>query len=91
MTTKDANKNVTADSILVTPGTDKEMMPAIEKACAIVTEEGGLTSHAAIIGVSLGKPVIVGVKDALTILQEGMDVTVDSPRGYILSGHTNVL
>ena len=88
---KDANKNVTADSILVTPGTDKEMMPAIEKACAIVTEEGGLTSHAAIIGVSLGKPVIVGVKDALTILQEGMDVTVDSPRGYILSGHTNVL
>ena len=88
---KEANAKVTKDSILVTPGTDKDMMPAIEKANAIITVEGGLTSHGAIVGVSLGKPVIVGVKDALTVLKDGMDVTVDSPRGNILSGHTSVL
>lgn len=88
---KEANERVTEDSILVTPGTDKDMMPAIQKANAIVTVEGGLTSHGAIVGVTLGKPVIVGVRDALTVLKDGMDVTVDSPRGNILSGHTSVL
>ena len=79
---KEANEKVTEDSVLVTPGTDKEMMPAIEKACAVVTVEGGLTSHAAIVGINLGKPIIVGARDALDVLREGMDVTVDSPRGH---------
>ncbi len=44
------------------------MMPAIENCAGIITEEGGLTSHAAVVGLSLGIPVIVGVKEATTLI-----------------------
>lgn len=79
------------NDILVTYGTDRDMMPAIEKASGIVTEEGGLTSHAAVVGLSLGIPVIVGVEQALDILPEGEDVTIDSTKGDIYKGHAGVL
>ncbi|EIT85440.1 pyruvate kinase [Fictibacillus macauensis ZFHKF-1] len=82
---------VTAGDILVTIGTDREMMPAIERAGAIITEEGGLTSHAAVVGVSLGKPVIVGLQNATTLLTTGQEITVDASTGDIYDGHKNVL
>ena len=59
---------VTEGSILVTIGSDKEMVPAIEKCSALITEEGGLTSHAAVVGLNVGIPVIVGVKNATDII-----------------------
>ncbi|MCF6092947.1 pyruvate kinase [Microaerobacter geothermalis] len=77
--------------ILVTLGTDKDMMPAIEKASAIITEEGGLTSHAAIVGLNMGIPVVVGVEGATKTFHDGMEVTVDSERGHIYRGHAKVL
>ncbi len=77
--------------ILVTYGTEREMMPAIEKAGAIITEEGGLTSHAAVVGLSLGIPVIVGVKDVFDVITEGQVITVDGTKGDIYKGHTRVL
>ncbi len=77
--------------ILVTIDTSKDMMPYIERASAIVTEQGGLTSHAAIVGLNLGKPVIVGTKDATKELHEGEIITVDSIRGLIYKGETRVL
>ncbi|MEW9675493.1 pyruvate kinase [Lentibacillus sp. L22] len=77
--------------IVVTYGTDRDMMPAIEKAGGIVTEEGGLTSHAAVVGLSLGIPVIVGVKNVMDILTDGEDITIDSSKGDIYKGHANVL
>jgi pyruvate kinase len=88
---KEANTKMKENSILVTVGSDKEMMSALEKAAALITEEGGLTSHAAVVGLNLGIPVIVGVDNATRILKDGTDVTVDSSRGLILSGHANVL
>lgn len=77
--------------ILVTHATEKEMMPAIEKASAIITEEGGLTSHAAVVGVSIGIPVIVGVENVFEVLEDGQDITVDSSRGQVYAGHADVL
>ncbi|GIO18188.1 pyruvate kinase [Oceanobacillus oncorhynchi subsp. incaldanensis] len=77
--------------ILVTHATEKEMMPAIEKAAAVITEEGGLTSHAAVVGVSLGIPVIVGVENVFDLLEDGQDITVDSSRGQVYAGHAGVL
>ncbi|GEN51820.1 pyruvate kinase [Halobacillus faecis] len=77
--------------ILVTQGTDRDMMPAIEKAAGIITMEGGLTSHAAVVGLSLGIPVIVGVNDALELIKDGSDITIDSSRGDIYEGHASVL
>lgn len=77
--------------ILVTSATDRELMPLIEKAAALVVEEGGLTSHAAIVGLSLGIPVVVGVTSALQKLEEGTLVTVDAIRGQIYRGVARVL
>lgn len=78
-------------SILVTIGTDSDMIEAFQKAAAVITEEGGLTSHAAIVGLNVGVPVIVGVGLATEVLKEGQVVTVDSERGHIYSGHARVL
>ncbi|EAC9490865.1 pyruvate kinase, partial [Listeria monocytogenes] len=61
--------------ILVVPTTDKEYMPAIEKAAALVVEDGGLTSHAAVVGIAKDLPVIVGAKDATTTIKDGELVT----------------
>lgn len=88
---KDAISKVQDGDILVTIGTDREMMPALKKASAIITEEGGLTSHAAVVGLSLGIPVIVGVGGATNVIEEGQDITVDGSRGVVYSGKTSVL
>lgn len=77
--------------ILVTVGTDRDYMPALEKAAALVTEEGGLTSHAAIIALNMGIPVIVGVENATKILQQSPVITIDPVRGLIYRGSAKVL
>ncbi|HEX6594617.1 MAG TPA: pyruvate kinase [Bacillota bacterium] len=87
----EANEKITENDIIVTYGTDREMMPAIEKAGGIITVEGGLTSHAAVVGLSLGIPVIVGVKDAFELIEENKDITIDASKGDIYEGHANVL
>lgn len=77
--------------VLVTVATDKDMVKYIEKASAIIVEEGGLSSHAAIVGLNFGKPVIVGAKNATKELHDGQLVTVDSIRGLVYSGRARVL
>jgi len=76
--------------ILVTITTDKNFLPAMEKAGAIVTEAGGLTSHAAIVGLNLSKPVIVGAGNATKKLSSGQLITLDPVRGLIYSGRATV-
>ncbi|MBC2578080.1 pyruvate kinase [Peptostreptococcus russellii] len=69
--------------ILVAVGTDKEMVPYMEKASAIVTETGGMTSHAAIAGINLGTPVVVSVKDITTKVKDGDKIRVEATSGSI--------
>jgi pyruvate kinase len=90
-TAEEALTKVKPGSILVTFGSDREMVPAIEKCAALITEEGGLTSHAAVVGLNLSIPVIVGVENALSLFQEGQEITVDAARGVIYNGHASVL
>ncbi|MFC4321062.1 pyruvate kinase [Litchfieldia salsa] len=87
----DALNKMQDGAVLVTKGTDRDMIGAMEKAVALITEEGGLTSHAAVVGLSLGIPVIVGVENATTVLHDGQDITVDSSRGIVYQGHASVL
>lgn len=87
----EARARMRPGDILVTRATDREFIPAIEKAAAIVVEEGGLTSHAAIVGLTLGIPTVVGVEDAVRFLSDGEIITVDSVRGLIYRGATKVL
>ncbi|ALO04356.1 pyruvate kinase [Lactiplantibacillus paraplantarum] len=77
--------------VLVTKTTDKDYLPAIEKSSALVVENGGLTSHAAVVGISMGIPVIVGVKDATSVISDGQLITVDSRRGLVYRGASNAL
>ncbi|MGE7600904.1 pyruvate kinase [Peribacillus sp. NPDC097675] len=88
---KEALEKVKEGSVLVTLGSDRDMMPAIEKCSALITEEGGLTSHAAVVGVTLGIPVIVGAENATKVFKDGQRITVDASRGIIYDGHANVL
>ncbi|UJL45045.1 pyruvate kinase [Virgibacillus sp. NKC19-16] len=90
-TSEEATRKVNEEDILVTYGTEKDMMPALEKASGIITEEGGLTSHAAVVGLSLGIPVIVGVKDVFDVIKDGQEITLDGSKGDIYKGHTRVL
>ncbi|RSL32963.1 pyruvate kinase [Salibacterium salarium] len=88
---EEANQKMEPGNILVTYSTDKDMVPAFEKASAVITEEGGLTSHAAVVGLNLGTPVIVGVNEAMDLFADGEEVTVDSARGDLYRGHASVL
>ncbi|WP_455538052.1 pyruvate kinase [Terrisporobacter sp.] len=84
-------ENFNEGDILVTNMTDIEMNSYIEKASAIVTEDGGMTSHAAIVGINLGKPVIVSAKDILSSVEDGEIITVDTARGAVYRGSSRVL
>ena len=90
-TAAEAVDKVQPGDVLVTYGTDKDFMPAMEKAGALVTVEGGLTSHGAIVGLSLGVPVVVGVRNAMEVLKDGEVVTIDGSTGQIYKGVTKVL
>lgn len=78
-------------AILVTRNTDKDMIDSFKRAAAVIVEQGGLTSHAAVVGLSLGIPVVVGVPGATGLFEDGMEITVDAEQGHIYSGRANVL
>ncbi|MGJ5711723.1 pyruvate kinase [Staphylococcus auricularis] len=80
-----------SDSIIVTTSVDETLVPYIEKAVGLVTEENGLTSPSAIIGLEKGIPTVVGVDNATSIFDEGILVTVDANQGKVFEGYANVL
>ncbi|MBC8121910.1 MAG: pyruvate kinase [Gemmatimonadaceae bacterium] len=78
--------SLTPGDILIARATDSSFIEAIKSAAGIITEEGGLTSHAAVIGLRLGIPVIIGVKDATSLIRDGSVLTLDPQKGVIYSG-----
>ncbi len=78
--------NFNPGDILVASRTGVDYVEAIRKAGGIITEEESLTSHAAVIGLRLGVPVIVGVKEATQVIKDGVILTLDMQRGLIYSG-----
>lgn len=72
--------------ILVTTMTSPDMVPAMKRAAAIVTDEGGLTCHAAIVSRELGTPCIVGTKTATKTLKDSEVITVDGEKGHVYKG-----
>ena len=69
--------------VLVVPHTTNEMLDIIREAAAVISEESGMTSHAAVVGLTLDKPVIVGANCATRRLHDGDMVTVDCSRGVV--------
>jgi pyruvate,water dikinase len=82
---KDSGK-VKEGDILVTKMTNPDMVPAMRRVAAIVTDEGGMTCHAAIVSRELGTPAVVGTRNATTILKPGQMITVDGEKGLVFDG-----
>ncbi|WP_416838996.1 phosphoenolpyruvate synthase [Haloferax sp. DFSO52] len=77
---------VAEGDIIVTEMTMPDMVPAMKRAAGIVTDEGGMTSHAAIVSRELGVPAVVGTGDATSTLTDGDVVTIDGDKGTIREG-----
>ena len=88
---EEAQNKIKDQDILVVENTDKDYLPALEKASALVVENGGLTSHAAVVGIAMGIPVIVGAQDATKLIKDEEIITVDSRRGNVYRGASNSL
>ena len=72
--------------IIVTEMTMPDMVPAMKRAAGIVTDEGGMTSHAAIISRELGVPAVVGTGSATRELEDGQSITIDGDKGTVREG-----
>jgi pyruvate kinase len=88
---KDFENKFMEGDILVAPVTDKDLMPYIEKASAVIVEEGGLTSHAFIVCMNLGVEVVVGAENATSIIKDGEVLTVNGNRGVVYRGEARIL
>lgn len=73
--------------VLVTEMTNPDFVPAMKKAAAIVTDQGGRTSHAAIVSREIGIPCVVGTGKATKVLKNGEIVTVDGKKGVVYKGN----
>jgi pyruvate, water dikinase len=72
--------------VLVTEMTNPDMVVAMEKSVAIVTNEGGMTSHASIVSREIGIPCVVGTGTATETLKDGTKITVDGSNGKVYEG-----
>lgn len=84
-------KQIQPGDIIVTTSANSGIAPFLDKISAIIAEEGGLTSDAAIIGLNAGIPVIVGAKNATTVLKDDMLITVHTPRGRVYRGIAKIM
>lgn len=82
LTKEDGNKVLQGD-IMIAIGTDFDLIEAMYRSAAVVTEEGGILSHASVVCREIGKPCCIGVKDATKILVDGQLIKVDATKGTI--------
>ena len=87
---KDLSKIKKGD-VLVTKMTNPDMVVAMQRAVAIVTDEGGSTSHAAIVSREMGIPCVVGTEQATSKLKDGKIITVDGTNGFVYEGKIEAL
>ncbi|RLK63224.1 pyruvate kinase [Atopobacter sp. AH10] len=85
---EEANSKLSDGGILVVENTNSDYTEAIRRSGGVIVETGGLTSHAAILGIELHIPVIVGAKDACQLIEDGGLVTIDPRRGIVYKGKT---
>lgn len=80
---EEAAKKFKAGQILVVPFTTNDILPYMRQAAGIIAEEAGANSHSAIVGLTLGKPVIIGATHATRTLKDGMKISMDCARGVV--------
>ena len=80
---REALQNFKAGDILVIDSTTNELLDVMKKASGIITAQPGVNSHAAIVGLALNIPVIVGAKDCTQILRNGTSILLDASKGIV--------
>lgn len=80
-----------SDKVIITNSVDETLVPYVEKAIGLITEENGITSPSAIIGLEKGIPTVVGVEQATKEIKNDMLVTLDASQGKVFEGYANVL
>ncbi|WP_284011764.1 phosphoenolpyruvate synthase [Haloarcula pelagica] len=85
--TLDQLDKVNQGDVIVTEMTTPDMVPAMKRAAALVTDEGGMTSHAAIVSRELGVPAVIGTETATGTLTDDQAVSVDGDRGIVADGY----
>ncbi|MEJ7289583.1 pyruvate kinase [Staphylococcus epidermidis] len=80
-----------SDKVIITNSVDETLVPYVEKAIGLITEENGITSPSAIIGLEKGIPTFVGVEQATKEIKNDMLVTLDASQGKVFEGYANVL
>ena len=86
LTPDEASKTMKKGNVLVTDMTNPDFVPFMKIASAIVTDKGGITSHAAIVSRELSIPCVVGTENATEVMKTGQEYTVDSRNGIIYEG-----
>ena len=82
---QEALENYRPGDILVINHTTNALLPVLKEVSGVITEVGGTNSHAAIVGMALELPVLVGVENAVTLLKSGATVTLDAERGIVMA------
>ena len=77
--------------IIVAKYTDKDINEFMERSSGVIAENGGLTSHTAVVAIHFGIPAILGVKNITNLLEDGDTITLDPLGGIIYKGEANVL
>lgn len=78
------------DEVLVAESTTPDFVEAFTRAVAVVTDQGGITSHAAIVSREMGIPAVVGTGEATTKLKNGDEITVDGNSGKVYMGKLDI-
>jgi len=89
-TADEANEKIEEGDIMIAHMTDRDYVPAMKKASAVVTFSGGLTSHPAIVGLNIGIPVVVNTGDISDDFKDGEILTVDGVRGLVYRGQAHL-
>ncbi len=91
LTIEEAKQKLEKGDILVTKMTSPDWVPFMKIASGIITSEGGVTSHAAIVSRELGIPCIVGASNVLEVLKDNMLITLDARNGLVYEGEIKEL
>ncbi|WP_122088456.1 phosphoenolpyruvate synthase [Halalkalicoccus subterraneus] len=89
VTKLDQLDKVKEGDVIVTEMTTPDMVPAMKRASGIVTDEGGMTSHAAIVSRELGVPAVVGTSNGTKVIEDGQQITIDGERGSVEAGRAS--
>lgn len=87
---KDLEEKFEDGDIIVMTCSYRDIVPFMERASAIIVEEGGFTSHAAIVGLELGLATIIGAQEVTSIIEDGQKITVDARYGAVYAGEIEI-